>query len=300
MRAISRSSRSIRAVIASTLVLGFGAVALAGPATSATEVARRHVTSAGSTPGDKFPLFDFSDAYYTSNGVDVAALVGRRSGTDGLSVVDSSPDRNHRNVRVTFTLPAYDPSGNTLFFTVLADLASSPFTQNSAGQRAQQIAEASPVYVFPAQGADPLGVGNSRQADLVDTSNGYFSNDPLALWVHVFVSYTDKAFNTPAGRKALADLAARNGLALDGTPIIKTLSDLQNLAKRGFVLEQKRPVGSQGRYFVCPVFKDPRNGAIRTDAFLSTVQENGQALPAEQHFVNEFNSLQKTGDWPTH
>ena len=172
-------------------------------------------------------MFDFSDAYYTSNGVRVDALVGRRSGTDGLSVVDKSPDRNHRDVRVTFTLPGYDPSGNPLFFTVLADLAPSPFTANAAGRKAQQIAEASPVYVFPTRDGDQTGVGNSRQADLVDTSHGYFSNDPLGLWVHVFVSYTDKAFNTPAGKKALADLAKRNGLALDGTPIIKTLSDLE-------------------------------------------------------------------------
>jgi hypothetical protein len=205
----------------------------------------------------------------------------------------------HRDVRVTFTLPAYDPSGNPLFFTVLSDLAPNPFTPNSAGQKAQQIAEASPVYVFPTRDGDPLGVGNSRQADLVDTSRGYFSNDPLALWVHVFVSYTDKAFNTQAGKKALADLVARNGLALDGTPIIKTLSDLQSLTKQGFVSQQKRPLDVQGRYFVCPVYKDPREGAIRLDAFLATVrQQNGQPLPAEQHFVDEFNSLQKTGDWP--
>ena len=52
---------------------------------------------------------------------------------------------------------------------------------------------------------------------------------------------------------------------------------------------------------MCPVFKDPRDGAIRPDAFLANVkQQDGTALPAEQHFVNEFNSLQKTGDWPKH
>jgi hypothetical protein len=300
MRANSRAARTTRALAASALLLGFGAVALGGPATSAVAAPHGHANSGSNSPGDKYPLFDFSDAYYTSNGVRVDALVGRRSGTDGLSVVDTSPDLNHRNVRATFTLPAYDPSGNTLFFTVMSDLAPSPFTANAAGQKAQQIAEASPVYVFPTHDGDPLGVGNSRQADLVDTSNGYFSNDPLALWVHVFVSYTDKAFNTAAGKKALADLAARNGLSLDGTPIIKTVSDIQNLTKQGFVLQQKRPLDAQGRYFVCPVFKDPRNGAIRPDAFLSTVQQNGAPLPAERHFVDEFNSLQKTGDWPKH
>lgn len=300
MRAISRATRTTRALIASAMLLGVGAVALAGPTTSANAAPRGHVNSGGVTPGDKSPLFDFSDAYYTSNGVQVNALVGRRSGTDGLSVVDTSPDRNHRNVRVTFTLPGYDPSGNTIFYTVLSDLAPSPFTANAAGKKAQQIADTSFVYVFPTRDGDQTGVGNNRQADLVDTSNGYFSNDPLALWTHVFVSYTDKALNTPAGKKALADLAARNGLSLDGTPVIKTLSDLQNLSKQGFVLEQTRPLDAVGHYFVCPVYKDPRGGAIAPDAFLATVQQNGAALPAEQHFVTEFTSLQKTGDWPKH
>lgn len=300
MRANSRATRTTRALAVSALLLGVGAIALAGPTTSASAAPGGLVTSGGGTPGDKFALFDFSDSYYTSNGIRVDALVGRRSGTDGLSVVDTSPDRNHRNVRVTFTLPAYDPSGNTLFFTVLADLAPSPFTANAAGRAARQIADASPVYVFPTRDGDQTGVGNSRQADLVDTSHGYFSNDPLGLWVHVFVSYTDKAFNTQAGKKALAELAARNGLALDGTPVIKTLSDLQNLTKQGFVRQQERPLDAQGHYFVCPVFKDPRDGALRPDAFLSTVQQGGQALPAEKHFVTEFSSLQRTGDWPKH
>lgn len=299
MRAITHASRTTRAVIVSAVVLGLGTVALAGPATSAVTQRPAHATSGSTTPGDKFPLFDFTDAFYTSNGVKVDSLVGRRSGTDGLSVIDTSPDRDHRNVRSTFTLPAYDPSGQTLFFTVMADLAPSPFTNNSAGQKARQIAEASPVYVFPTRDGDPLGVGNSRQADLVDTSHGYFSNDPLGLWVHVFVSYTNKAFTTQAGKKALGDLAARNGLALDGTPIIATLSDLNSLTKQGFVTQRKRPLDAQGRYFVCPVFKDPRDGAIRPDAFLANVkQQDGSALPGEQHFVDEFTSLQKTGDWP--
>lgn len=74
--------------------------------------------------------------------------------------------------------------------------------------------------------------------------HGYFSNNPLGLWVHVFVSYTDKAFNTPEGREALAELADRNGLALDGTPIIATLSELEDLT--GFVLNPASATPSTG------------------------------------------------------
>ena len=46
------------------------------------------------------------------------------------------------------------------------------------------------------------------------------------------------------------------------------------------------------------MFKDPRNGGIAPDAFLATIrQEDGTPLPAEQHFVDDFLSLQETGDW---
>ena len=249
-------------------------------------------------PGDKFPLFDFTDAYYTKNGVSPAGLVGRRSGTDGLSVVDDAPDSDHRDVRVTFTLPGYGPSGDTQFFTVLADVAPNGFTNNAAGRAAKKLAEASPVYVFPTKDGDPLGVGNNRQADLVDTSHGYFSNNPLGIWVHIWVSYTDKALNTKPGKAALADLAKRNGLALDGTPIIASLSDLDKLKSKGYVALNKRPADAVGRYFICPAFKDPRDGGIASDAFLANVKrEDGTALPAEQHFVDDFISLRDTGDW---
>ena len=54
-----------------------------------------------------------------------------------------------------------------------------------------------------------MGIGNNRQADLIDMRHGYFSNNPLGLWVHVFVSYPDKAFNTAEGQDVLADLADR-------------------------------------------------------------------------------------------
>jgi hypothetical protein len=297
MRVIFRRARTTRVIASAALLAGLVGAATAAPGAAST--APRGVAITGDDePGDKYPLFDFTDRFYKKNGIKVSALVGRRSGTDGLSVVDDSPDGNHRDVRVTFTLPGYDPSGNTVFWTVMADLAPKPFTKTNAGREARRIAEDSPVYVFPTRDGDPLGVGHSRQADLVDTSHGYFSNNPLGLWVHVFVSFTDKAFNTEDGRKALADLAERNGRDLDGTPIIATVSEIESLTKDGFVLQQKRPVTVQGRYFVCPVYKDPRDGAIAPDAFLATVrQDDGSALPAEQHFVDDFNSLQQTGDW---
>ncbi len=285
-----RSVRTILgAVLASSLLLGGigGVAAVASPAAA----------SGGSS--DNSPPFDFTDAFYRSHGVDAAGLVGRRNGTDGLSVVAPAPDRIHRNVRVQFTLPAYDTSGNRWYFTVLADVAPNAFTANAAGTAARRLADASPVYVFPTLTGDPTSVANNRQADMIDMSHGYFSNNPLGLWVHVFVTWTAKALNTAAGKKALADLARKNGLALDGTPIIKSQSDLDSLTKNGYVLQTRRSPETTGRYFVCPVIKDPRNGGIAPDAFLATVRRtDGTPLPAEQGFVTDFEALRTTGDFP--
>lgn len=78
------------------------------------------------------------------------------------------------------------------------------------------------------------------------------------------MSYTDAAFNTADGRRTLADLQNRNGLALDGTPIIKNLSELNNLFSKGLAAKRFRnPDGSEGpMYGICPVIRDPRNGGI--------------------------------------
>ena len=64
------------------------------------------------------------------------------------------------------------------------------FTNDAAGARARQIADASPEYIFPKLGTDPLGLGALRQSVLLDMRNGYFSNNPLGLWIHTWINYT--------------------------------------------------------------------------------------------------------------
>jgi hypothetical protein len=228
------------------------------------------------------PPFDLTDAFYLKNGVNPAMLQGRPTGDGRFSVVDDAPDGNHRDIRMLFTLPAYDTSGGMHFFTVLGDLQPGAFTQNKAGRQAQKLAEQSPVYVFPVKDGDPFGVGNNRQA----------------IWVHIFVNWTPRAFNSAEGHATLKDLAAKNGLALDGTPIINNKSQIDDLLKKGLVTLKKRPTDQTGRYFICPVLEDPRNGAIAKDAFLLFVADgNGKPLPAEKDFVTNFESLRTTGDW---
>lgn len=243
-------------------------------------------------------LFDFTDAFYNMNGVDPARIAGRRNGTDGLSVFDNPFFSFQRNVRAIFTLPAYKHNGDLEYWTVMGDLFVDGFKNNAAGRKAKQIADRSILYVFPTRNGDPIGLGNNRQADIMDMRNGYFSGNPLGLWLHVWIRYTDKAFNTADGRKMLADLAQKNGLALDGTPIVKTLSELENLLQKGYAQKRFRnPNGSEGpMYGICPVIEDPTDGGIAPDAFLITVRKS-DGTPLEPAFTVNFDSLQKTGDW---
>jgi hypothetical protein len=69
----------------------------------------------------------------------------------------------------------------------------------------------------------------------------------LGLWTITFPSYTTAAFNTAAGRQALAGMGAKNGFDLDGTPLLFSTSDIVGLENDGFVQLRHRAFGgSQG------------------------------------------------------
>ena len=239
-------------------------------------------------------LYDFTDAYYQQNGINPAAIDGRRQ-PGPLAAADTPIFSFQRPVRALLTLPAYDHSGNNWFFTVLGGLSANGFTANSAGQRERQIADTSPEYIFPRRGTDPLGLGALRQSVMLDMRNGYFSNNKVGIWIHVWVSYTNRALTTAEGQRKLADLAQRNGLDLDGTPIIANASEIDDLFKAGFITKQTRPLNDPLRYAICPVVKDPTDGGIARDQFLSyTRKPDGSAL--EPEFINNFESLRLTGE----
>ena len=244
-------------------------------------------------------LYDFTDAFYRRNGVNPTKIVGRRNGADGISVIDTPVKYGQRNVRNLLTLPAYDHSGSPVFWSVMGEFFNDGFTNDAAGRRARQIADNMIEYVFVRKdAANQVGLGSLRQSVMLDMRNGYFSNNPLGLWTHVWISYTPRAFNTTAGRAALADLRRRNGLATDGTPIIRTLSELDNLLSKGLIAKRLRnPDGSEGPvYSICPVIKDPTDGGIAPDQFLAYTR-NPDGTPLEPIFLNNFLSLQNTGDW---
>jgi hypothetical protein len=254
------------------------------------------------------PPFDFSDAFYLANGINPAALITRVDGTcpdtdiPSCSVVDNSnTDPNRRNIRVLSTTGGFDADGNVLYYNIFARIPSpSTFTNNAAGQQALQIANFFSAYHFPKASGDPLdpSLPNRRQDNVFDTRNGYTVADPLGMWTLVFVSYTPAAFNTPQGQATLAQLAAKNGTDLDGTPIIKKAIEVDNLEKKGFAVEQTRALdGSQGNpWVVCPIIANPRNGAIAPDAFLKNVLRP-DGSPVDPAVQMQFLCLQQTGNF---
>ncbi len=239
-------------------------------------------------------LYDFTDAYYAQNGINPAKLAGRKQAPSANAVIDKPFFASQRNVRVIGLGGTYTANGSVAYFAVMAGFGPDGFTNDAAGQRAHQIADTYIEYIFPQRNADPIGLANARQATVQDTDHGYFSNDPLGLWLHVWVNYTDAAFSTKDGQKALSDLAKKNGLALDGTPIIKTTSDIQNLNSKGFVTLRTRNDGL--RYAVCPEIRDPRRGGISPEAFLNTAHKP-DGSPLDFAFTVNFDSLKNTGEW---
>lgn len=255
------------------------------------------VTLFGASPltqaGVQDRLYDFTDAYYLQNGVNPAAIDGRRQ-VGPLAAADTPIFPYQRGVRALLTLPNYDQSGNAWYFTVLGGLNASAFTANAAGQRARQIADSSIEYLFPRQGTDPIGLGAFRQSVILDMRNGYFSNNKLGLWLHTWVSYTSRAVTTPDGIRTLNDMARRNGRDLDGTAIIATVSEIDNLFSRGYITKTTRPLNDVLRYAICPVIRDPRDGGIARDQFLAYTRKPDNS-PLEPEFLENFLSLQTTG-----
>lgn len=240
-------------------------------------------------------LYDFTDAYYLENGVNPALISGRMQAGTGIAVNDTPNFPFQRNVRALLTLPAYDHSGDINYFTVLGGISANAFTANAAGRAARQIADSFTEYLFPQAGTDPIGF-TFRQSSVLDMRHGYFDADPLGLWIHKWVNFTPRALNTRAGRQFLASLARENGTALDGTPIIASTSDIDNLLSQGYITVRTRPTNDSLRYAICPVIKDPTDGGIAQDQFLAiTLKPDG--TPVEPDFLEAFESLRTTGDW---
>ena len=245
-------------------------------------------------------LFDFADAYYMQNGVNPDLISGRLQ--PGPAAASDTPSFGYqRSVRALLTLPAYDQDGGAWFFTVLGGVSEEAFFNLKAGENARQTANSYKQYVFPRRGTDPVGLGALRQSNLLDLRGGvtdarfnYFARNPLGLSLRVWVSFNDKALRSRDGIKALDELALRNGRDLDGTPIIASASDIESLIQKGLVTQTTRPSKDPLCYAISPVNKDPRDGGIAKDQFLSYPRK-ADGDPLEPSFIKYFNSFQNSG-----
>lgn len=243
--------------------------------------------------GDKAPLFDFSDAFYRQNGIDPTKIAGRPGGAAAGSVVDTTTDPTRRNVRLTGIVGGHDDNGKPILFGILGTVQANAFTNDAAGRAARQIADKYVAYIFPKAGSNPLSPAQKRQDELIPLNDGYFSNDPTNIWREAFVNYVPAALSTAAGRKAAQDLLARNGPDADGTPMIRTLGDLQKARQAGIVTVTRRADdGSQGApWFFCAVYKDPR-GAVPADTTLTVVRNaDGTTAATSRDIEDLFNSV---------
>ncbi len=252
--------------------------------------------------------FDFSDATYRAQGI-VPENIVLRVGTGGRAgdfvIDDSNTDPRRTNVRTIESTPGTTGSSGLTYANIFGVLNASGFERTSSGQlttrgrAAFDTAERFRVFIFPkaSNGSilDPF-LPNKRQDNVFDTRDGYFSNDPLGLWVAVWVVYTPKAF-TSAGRKELDPIAATNGRDLDGTPILTSPSQIDNLLDKGIVELRTRPVNDPVfRWVICPIPEDPRDGFIRQDAFIRDVKRSN-GTPVFPALGRNFVCLQQSGDW---
>lgn len=145
----------------------------------------------------------------------------------------------------------------------------------------------------------------------------YNGDNLLGLWIITYHWYTAAGFGpqqTPDCKAALAFLAARNGLNLDGTPIIKTGAELhfvennlQGNEGNDFPRPPTNACAAEGNldffgrdggavWLVCPSIPDPTRGAIAPDAFVDTVRKQDDS-PLDPQISASFSCLQKNGQF---
>jgi hypothetical protein len=245
---------------------------------------------------------DFADKYYAMNGINANNIIGRRNGYDILSVIGWSSNPYHRDVRILATLPAYDSNGAVLFFSPLGEINEKGFTEDTLGSNLREMADNYPIYVFPQDNGYEFSFGKTRQASLMESTmfNPNVGGYSVGVRSIVMVNYSKRAFGDE-GTEMMEYMLKKNGVSLDGTPLIKSFEDLLILEKYELVTLTKRALWDDpnlsGKYAISPIIYEPVKGVIAPDAFLIMATRKGEPLPGELIFVEQFNCLRKSGNW---
>lgn len=199
--------------------------------------------------------FQFSDEFYLENGIDPTKIIDNlvfpdaKAGSDRTRGDEPAPNASFNDVRIIETTGGFDASGDVLYYLIPGKVKLDAFLDNEAGDTALELANSFRAFIFPKAAGDPLSPmpPNRRQDNVFDTRNGYFSNNPLGLWILTFMSWDGPNVNSEDCQDEMEDLAEDNGLDLDGTSIITSASDIDNLAQDGCVQLRTRALdGSQG------------------------------------------------------
>ena len=237
--------------------------------------------------------FDFTDEYYSQNGVQPHFITNRPTGADERSVYSKTSDQRFSSVRILETLPAYNFDGSIIYFNMYGQLFEQGFNEDKSGVKAMEIAKKYPMFVFPSSTVR----GSNRQANLIEAHKDYFVANPLGLSLVVEVVYTFRG-QSAEGNRYLNTLGETNGYSLDGTPIIKTIDEINYLTRMGLVTQQVQGLNNRGEapFAIAKVLQTSKAGAVTRDAFLTTVtDENGQPLKAETSFIENFTCLRRSG-----
>jgi hypothetical protein len=219
------------------------------------------------------PGFQFSDAFYTANGINPEVLRQQeqapfgnplapsrfgaffRQATDAGAVPDVPPDDRFSDARIRVHNMGFNAAGEMLFYP---DPPAFFFGDAFMNAETRDVANRSLVFLFPrtkpanqaipgcppeprpAFSPDLLDPHpcNRRQDNIFDTGNGYLTQNPLQLWRIVFVTWDGPDINTHECQTKIAELTERNGLDLEGTPILKRVRDVLDVAGPNMIAGQ--------------------------------------------------------------
>ena len=212
--------------------------------------------------------FQFTDEFYAANGVDGPEIRRQESlrpddglapgrffafyrgpGDVGIAPADApeqdpEDDRFLPYTRHTLHNMGFNAAGEQLYYP---DPPAFLFESAFLNEETKDLTNRSFVFIFPRTVDQPStiagceeapflndllapGACNRRQDNIFDTGNGYLTSNPLGLWRIMFVTWDGPDVDTPACQAEMAKLAERNGLDIEGTPIITSTFEVLKVA----------------------------------------------------------------------
>jgi hypothetical protein len=205
------------------------------------------------------PGFQFSDPFYLDNGLDPDEMRSQENGATAPSRFGAfyrgvgnagtasgvAPDgRFIDDTRITVHNMGFNAAGEMLFYP---DPPAFFFESAFLNQETKDLTNRSFVFLFPRTVPGPNPVPgctaapfandlldphpcNRRQDNIFDTGNGYLTNNPLQLWRIMFVTWDGPDVNSPECQAKMDDLRARNGEDTEGTPVLKRIREVFDVA----------------------------------------------------------------------